>query len=78
MFNSPQAKELDISTEEISRLKIINTTSGDLYFSKASKNTHLIKPFTKALKILSDKGICNKFFYKNSYMPVQTNDISNK
>ena len=69
-------EELDISTDEVSQLKVINTTSGDLYFSKTSKNTHLIEPFAKALKILNDKGICNEILYKNTYMPKQTNVIS--
>lgn len=64
-------KELNISTDDVSQIMVINETSGDLYFSKASKNIHLIEPFAKALKKINQEGKLDKIFYNNAYMPKQ-------
>lgn len=62
-------KKLNISKNKITSILTIHTTSGDLYFSKASKNIHLIEPFKNALTSLNKKGVLHDIFYKNDYMP---------
>jgi len=69
-------KKLNISIDEIKPIMIISETSGDLYFSKASKNLHLIEPFKIALDNLNKKGILNNIFYDNDYMPKQSNHLN--
>jgi len=62
-------QKLEISTTEVVPIMVINETSGDLYFSKASKNTHLIEPFKLAVMKLHKKGILKNIFYNNDFMP---------
>jgi len=62
-------RKLKISKNKIASIMTISTTSGDLYFSKASKNTHLIEPFRKALIKLNKNGVLHDIFYNNGYMP---------
>jgi len=53
--------QLGILAKEVQPLLTISQASGDLYFSKASKNKHLIEPFKAALKKLQLKGRLNGF-----------------
>jgi ABC-type amino acid transport substrate-binding protein len=62
-------KALNISTDQVMPILVVNETPGDLYFSKKSKNKHLIAPFKEALVSLKKKGIINNIFYNNNYMP---------
>lgn len=62
-------KKLNISTDKVMPIFTVNETSGDLYFSKKSKNKYLIEPFKKALQTLRKKGILHDIFYNNDYMP---------
>ncbi len=62
-------KKLKISTDKVRAIFTVNETSGDLYFSKKSKNKHLIEPFKKALATLRARGGLHDIFYNNDYMP---------
>ncbi len=62
-------KKLEISTDKVRPIMVINKSSGDLYFSKASTNKHLIEPFKEALKKLNKNGKLVDIFHNNDFMP---------
>lgn len=64
-------RELNIPRHQVTPIMVLNTTSADLYFSRASTQTHLIEPLRSALNALKEKGVLNSIFYENGYYPEQ-------